>query len=514
MMNYWWVTRPQRKLNKVPEILALLAELNLNEKWNGQLQNQLNFESALEYSGIKRIGDRRDQRAGGARTYISWLESLGLVFKHRVGNDKVIEFTLAGEAILEGKSPVKILKNQIFKYQFPSAYSTSPSINVDRRFKIRPFRFLFKLILDERISYLTEEEIGKIIIVEAENESNHCFENIIKRILEFRKYGDDCIDNDFFIKYSSSRKQKINNFRKYLDIANTIKSWMEYTQLIYIQDKKIMINPNKVYEIENILSQKQPFIDRFDDYEYFQRKFGVDPMHYKDTRNLDKSIIVTKQMLDEVKVKRYFAEEALKNPITKINLELINNISSLSGLPTNKVETILLTNFPKGNINPYLTEYYSLAFQGTSKAKEFELATAKIFKEILGFEAEHIGSIGLTADVNVVSKCENYQGIIDNKAYSNYSISNDHHNRMVHNYISSYKKDKIPLKFFLYIAGGFGKNIDNQIKKIHAETNVCGSCISVSNFITLLEHYDELGYSHKTLLKIFTKNRELHLEDF
>ena len=36
-----------------------------------------------------------------------------------------------------------------------------------------------------------------------------------------------------------------------------------------------------------------------------------------------------------------------------------------------------------------------------------------------------------------ISNDDGYQAIIDNKAYSKYSISGDHHNRMVHNYIEN-----------------------------------------------------------------------------
>lgn len=32
MINYWWVTRPKRRLNSVPEVLAALAEISLNEE--------------------------------------------------------------------------------------------------------------------------------------------------------------------------------------------------------------------------------------------------------------------------------------------------------------------------------------------------------------------------------------------------------------------------------------------------------------------------------------------------
>lgn len=32
MLNYWWVTRPKRKLNSVPEVLAAFADMSLKEK--------------------------------------------------------------------------------------------------------------------------------------------------------------------------------------------------------------------------------------------------------------------------------------------------------------------------------------------------------------------------------------------------------------------------------------------------------------------------------------------------
>ena len=49
-------------------------------------------------------------------------------------------------------------------------------------FKIRPFRFLLKLLDDSKIGYLTEEEIAKIVVTEAENESDKCFNYIVDRI--------------------------------------------------------------------------------------------------------------------------------------------------------------------------------------------------------------------------------------------------------------------------------------------------------------------------------------------
>ena len=120
MLNYWWVTRPKRKLNSIPDVLAVVAESTTEAIWVGERGTHLSLESELEKSGLKRIGDRRDQTGGGGRTYKAWLVSLGLIFTQE--STRKLQLTLAGEAILNGESPVKILTNQILKYQFPSEW--------------------------------------------------------------------------------------------------------------------------------------------------------------------------------------------------------------------------------------------------------------------------------------------------------------------------------------------------------------------------------------------------------
>ena len=172
MINYWWVTRPKRKLNSIPEVLSTFAEISLNQEWQGQRDTHLDLEEALEEAGLKRVGERRDQTGGGARTYQAWVASLGLIFIQE--STKQLKLTLAGEAIMNGDSPVSVLKNQILKYQFPSSFSTSKGVNVSSRFKIRPFRFLLRLLMDTSVNSLSEEEIAKVIITNAENETEDC----------------------------------------------------------------------------------------------------------------------------------------------------------------------------------------------------------------------------------------------------------------------------------------------------------------------------------------------------
>ena len=152
MINYWWVTRPKRKLNAVPEILAIFADISLNQEWDGQRDSHLAYEDALEKAGLKRRGERRDHTGGGARTYKAWLASLGLIFTQESTGQ--IKLTLAGEAIMGGDSPVEILKGQILKYQFPSSFSIGRGVQVAPRFKIRPFRFLLKLLMADKSNHL------------------------------------------------------------------------------------------------------------------------------------------------------------------------------------------------------------------------------------------------------------------------------------------------------------------------------------------------------------------------
>ena len=51
MINYWWVTRPKRKLNSIPEILAVFSTVSLNVQWQGNIDLHRDFEEGLEQAG-------------------------------------------------------------------------------------------------------------------------------------------------------------------------------------------------------------------------------------------------------------------------------------------------------------------------------------------------------------------------------------------------------------------------------------------------------------------------------
>lgn len=524
MLNYWWVTRPKRKLNSIPDVLACCASVSLNSEWQGNVFTHLAFEEALEESGLKRVGERRDQRGGGGRTYFAWLFSLGLVFTHEAtGQTKL---TLAGEAILNGSSPARIIQNQVMKYQFPSPFSLSPNSSksrVNSRFRIRPFRFLLRLLLDERLKYyLTQEEIAKIVVTEADQENDSRYNYIVQRIIQFRNFGDEILETDFFSRYapSSGKVNELHPFSHLLDLANTLINWLEYTQLIGRISENgshiIEILPEKIADVKEISRDESGLIDRPDEQEYFQRKFGLDPNHQKDTRNFSNTQTITARIVNTQIIQQAFIAQALREPIYQISNELVSKLSENLGIDYHTVEETLLEKYPIGAISAFMTEYFAMAFRGRDDALEFEKATVEIFLKVFKYEAQHVGPIGLTPDVLIVSREQGYQAIIDNKAYSRYSLTNDHYNRMVHNYlkqIGSYGSKLLPVAFFSYIAGGFNRSIDAQIKRIYQETGVKGSAVSVSHIIKLVEEQQISPKTHEELHEFFSANRIIGLND-
>ena len=386
MLNYWWVTRPKRKLDSVPEVLAAFADISLNQEWTGQRGTQMAYEEALEKAGLKRVGARRDQSGSGGRTYGAWLVSLGLIFNQaETGN---IKLTLAGEAIMNGESPVDVLKGQVLKYQFPSAFSLGRGVQVNERFRIRPFRFLLKLLSDDRLGrYLTQDEIAKIAAVDAVNETSAVYEAVLQKILLFREVGDACLDPDFFNLYKPGRGD-VNPDHPYShlqDMANTMINWLEYTQLCKRNDdKQLVILDEKQTEVNEILASSPPFIDRPADHEFFQRKYGLDPKHRKDTRNLEKTKTVTARIIAEQKIRAAYIRISLAKPITGVTPGLIADITDETGITADLVEEILQKAYPHGSVGAFMASYFEMAFKGRDECTEFEIATTELFRDVFG----------------------------------------------------------------------------------------------------------------------------------
>ena len=360
-----------------------------------------------------------------------------------------------------------------------------------------------------------EDEVGFIVIEEAENESKTCYEKVVNHILEFREQGMASILSldDFNRLYSES---KARGWSYYTDIANTIFNVLEYTQLV-VRDKvdgnpSMHISDDANREVLRILSDVPPFIKNPENEEFFQRKYGVGPYRQKDTRNLDKTQTVTKTVVMESKIKSAFITRSLYEPIYNITSDLIDNlVADVGGVYLyNEVEDVVRKFFPKGAISGFYSNYHRMAFSGTEHATDFEKATANIFHEIFGFDSKQIGQQGRVPDVVLSSSVEQSQVIIDNKAYSAYTVNHDHFNRMVHTYIpgiGGYGLSDYPLKSFCYIAGGFGKNIETNLNDIYKATGIPGSALTVQSVIKMIEVNQVRELTHKDILRVMSSNK-------
>ena len=298
-------------------------------------------------------------------------------------------------------------------------------------------------------------------------------------------------------------------------------NWLEYTQLAKRDEEKhLVILAEKRDEVEQILIEKFPFIDRPESHEYYQRKYGIDPKHRKDTRNLEKTKTITARIIAEQKIKSAYIKAAIRKPILGVTPDLIISITNETGIKESLVHEVIQRSYPHGAIGAFMAAYFEMAFKGTEEAIEFEKATTELFKDVFKYNAIHLGQTGSRSapDILLISDSEGYQAIIDTKAYSKYSISGDHHNRMVHNYldkIGTYSSSQYSIGFFTYIAGGFGRTIDAQIQAEVSESGIHGSGITVSNFIKMIELQNSGGkkYSHKQLRKLFGLDRQILLSD-
>ncbi|MEW4264486.1 restriction endonuclease FokI C-terminal domain-containing protein [Priestia megaterium] len=526
MINNWHVPRNKRKLYPIVLALSEFSEQNLGSTWAKDKKRQLTYEEILEEKGLKKKGKRRNQEGGGARTYEAWVYALGLIFDETDTNKT--RLTMLGEALLNWEPPVPLLTKQLMLFQYPSPYSLRKGVRINERFKIRPFRFLIKLLLDERLAndsynqkpYLTKPEIGCIISVEAEDESTKCYEHIVERILLFRRIGYEALHEGFEQNVPSSKtgiRTRERTIRALEDNAITFINYLEYSQLI-VRDTRnlpIYIPENRIEKVKDILNddtkmQRINESTKKNKYwkENFQRSYGLLPGKNKDIRRFEDQKLTEDTVMEQM-VRKDFLDYAKNVPIAEISQELIETIADKTGLHLEYVEEKL----DKLNVDTFdLFErnYIDMAFSGRNLASEFEQATLNVFAE-LGFYTQHVGNKPRHPDIFV--KSDHFSGIIDNKAYQVFSITHDYELKMINSYIPKYKKTHNNLSFFMYIAGGFGKNSSNQVRHIANKSGTNGCGIKAADLMRLLKKHKKQTINQQKLKVLFECNRIITTQD-
>jgi hypothetical protein len=525
--NMWWFTRPKRSLLSTPQALREFALLYEGRTWssNGR-EAELSFEENLERAGIKGEGPRFDRTGGGARTYRAWLRSLGLFYQDK---DKVCYLTDAGEALVKNDMPpFEIIKKQVLENQFPSTFSCKWPSSVDDRFAVRPFIFILQLLLDERLKkYLNEkDEIAKVVIEHGISNEQTCVDNVVSRILEYRRIGDESLENNFIDLYKppicKSEPTMASVVEALRNIVNTCGNWLEYTQLIERKNGNWFIAVGMEEEARELVEKyaTKALLDQPENEEYFQGRYGLRPGKTRYTSRRGKKGHVSLEDTRERLVLMAVEEYAKTCYIERVDEQLVTTISEKSGVPFKDTERILSRiisgKYPHGFKDRFLQEYIELSRSGRDKATEFEKATSSIFADVFGLRAEHIGQKGIVPDIVVASRDEKWAGILDTKSYKKkYSISNDHKNRMLE-YIERYSEYGLEfanLSFFAYVVSDYGKNINSQLENISNKSGLLGSVITARYLARMVERHQKNPYTHEEIREIFSVNRAITLKD-
>ncbi len=509
-INHWWTTRPKRKLITVVDVLRVFLTISEGKIWRGTRSLHLEFEKALEEQGLKGAGTRRDQGGGGGRTYARWLSSLGLWFAEDAAG--IVRSTYAGEDLLKGADPVPILTHQLLNFQFPSPFSVAT--RMDARFRLFPFRFILDALLDERLEgYLTQAELGGLVITRAERASD--LSGVVSEIVSFRKRGGN--EEEF----DDAFERMFGSFSKLKDTANTFFNQLEYTQLIDRIGDHVYLKPGEKYRVNELLRQPATLIGRVDEEEYFQRKFGLGPNRKRDDRRFGEGGTISAQDTEVSKVLLVLWDILASLPIKSIDDDLLNAISSKTGVPESKVEKIVVSLGVQPSYEVFERKYLQLAVGGTAFAKEFERSTEGVFGPTgLGFETRWIGASPNNPDVLVISaeSSDDFVGVVDAKAYSEYALIGDHRRRMTHVYVPKYRKfthggRELDIRFFSYVAGGFASTISRGIENIARDTGVRGHAISAATLLALLRRHRRRAFTRPQLSDLFTLNREIRASE-
>lgn len=543
---YWFFSRPHRKLIRVPKSLAAFSGVVAGQPWRGNRRGQIDFETQLERLDLKRQGSHRERDLGrggsGGRTHAQLLYSLGLFFFHKETEnaDEEIHLTLAGKALVDQEDALPILRKQVMAFQFPSPYSVG--IDVSRRFKLRPFVLLLKLLRSPILDgYLTDQEIAACVIGEAVSHSDREADRVARLIVDYRTRGVEVLPDDFVDRMDPSRGRSSRSAEELIDsslrdIANTAVQWIRYTGYAvpapgrdFDSDVRTVtaLNQTLAGEVDAVLAEwsSKPLItmrevpdDSFAQMrasEAFQRSYGVKAGMMRDNRTIremrgrsewDRTVGLVSAALSHI-----FAVRIVTSATDSVVAAIVNH----TGLDSQTVREALdvLISSPAAGVSSFLDRYEAMAFSGNDEAINFEKATEEVLRETFQLSARHVGQGGTYPDVEVWS--EEWSGIIDTKAYAAYDLPQDHQLRMISNYIPRYSGgiEGHPLEFFMYISGGFSRSFNAKLQVVSQRSGKPGCGIAIQPWRQLIVGFPGSGRQTSDLLGLWRCGREITAQD-
>ena len=493
------------------------------------IQDQLYEQLAI--LGVKTDANEYGIRnPGGLRTYLAQLACLGLFWQ----DDKTQQYatTFAGEELLAGREPVKVLRCQLMRMQYPSAYGDGNNVRVDAKLQVKPFAFLIKLLKDERLEgKLSCEEIAVPVVY---GHKNTDYEKCVFKILSLRndeKKLADVIDSVDDLRtprrFNALRPQEDFNkgIKDAINIANTAKNYLQAALLVAALPKE---GAKEYYELTDdaqVLAEIEPYlnekIEPFDpDFKVaFQQRYGR-YTKTKAVRSLKKRSSASRGF--ESLVQTAFIREVTENPFAVNINDFAQRLSASYGWQIHDVTRAL---------NPVISRQKNIerdaviraSLSGGKDAIVLEKAVTQIFQK-LGFdESEHIGQRKVSKgkggfpDIRIKCSVIDSCGFGDSKATSKYGF--DINDQMkLQTYYNDREKEftpPVPSTFFVYIAGGFKGSVQTITNKLNECCDYYRrpvSAITVQSLLDLAE--SEKIPSPQSLVKVFEKGKLVTTSDF
>lgn len=490
---YWMLSRPQRKLYRLPLTVAALYEVCGTEQWSGKRDRHIEFEETLEREGLKRPGSRRDGTGSGGRTHAALVRSLGFAFNSKETGE--LELTLAGIELANGVRPMDILSHQVMRFQYPSTYSLSRRVNIDPKFKLRPFVLLFRLLLRADLAHsLSEDEIALIVITEGTGDSNADSDRIAQLIKNYRADGID--ESSFVARFGKAGDTFESIKSRFGDIANTAMNWLEVTSAVERASGKIELAVASIPFAESLVNQygNVPLIAHPQDEDRFQRSYGLPPGKRKDTRNLSSTTYVTRDEFVFRKVNTLLTgwsqTELLIDGATPELVDRIVSSTQFTHAEAEKAASRVLGS--DRTLDSFLVHYQGLVYSlSKDAARMFEQTTALLLSQVFHLETKCVGQTGREPDV-LVKQPGDWRGIIDTKAYSgDYSLPAGHQ-RAMREYVEQHKSSEPEyLRFWAFIAGSVSAGASQRAKSLANLVDVPGTVVGMLAWLRIIR----LGYS-------------------
>lgn len=483
---------------KVAQILRLLMQEVNADSWSGNQNVQDQFTRTLEETGLKRPGHQYDAKSGGARTYLSQLESLGLIFRRQ--STGRIHLTIAGEKMVSGDPPPPIIQKRLLRHQYPSVYSRNRNVRIHPEIRIRPFLFVLKLM--EQLEYLTYKELA-VAVLYGHNDGR--FDICTEKILLMRNRGArliDVIDSPGEDLYTPRTKRRSveNALKDIKDIANTCANYLKAACLIESEreDGQTKLRTAQDYYLQGRLLENEPdpcIALQLSD-EQFQRRYG------RYDRSRDNRIISDETAYDsggvlESIITSHFFQYAGSSPVSSWPDDFIDLMSRNYGIHSTRISRIIRPLMTHA-LSYFESTYIDMSKSGGTKAIDFEETTGRLFRDRPQFTVEHTGQKRKTdgrrggyADLMLIALDDIHCALIDTKSTPFYRLGVSDYRAMVSDYIPNYR-DLVPesekqLEFCAYVAGGFHDSTEGSFRQMTQETGIPATGISAHDLLRICD---------------------------